>query len=54
MPNIAGQFDKTCPKCAATAEAVKATTGQAGIVVVDLRCPCGHTWAVTLTSRINS
>jgi uncharacterized Zn finger protein len=45
-------YDKTCPKCAAPGEAVKATTGQRAQVIVDLRCAqCGHNWAVTITSR---
>jgi uncharacterized Zn finger protein len=46
------QVNKTCPKCAAQGEAVKATTGQSALVVVDLRCStCGHVWAINLTSK---
>jgi len=53
MPNVGSQYDKSCPKCAAPGEAVKATTGPRDVVVVDLRCSqCGHTWTVNLTSRV--
>lgn len=43
--------DKTCPKCAAAGEPVKATTGQRDLVIVDLHCShCGHAWSIRLTS----
>jgi uncharacterized Zn finger protein len=52
MPLSRSDYDKTCPKCALAGDAVKATTGSRDVVTVDLRCPhCGHTWAVTLTSK---
>jgi len=50
MPPV--EYDKTCPKCAAPGEAVRATTGQPDIVLVDLRCTkCAHTWRITLSRR---
>jgi hypothetical protein len=48
-------YDKTCPKCAALGEAIKATTGQPDVILVDLRCTqCAHTWTVTLTRNTAS
>jgi hypothetical protein len=46
------EYDKTCPMCAAQGEAVRATTAQPEVVLVDLRCTkCAHTWRVTLNRR---
>lgn len=52
MSSAAGQVDKSCPKCAAAGDVVKATTAQGDQIVVALRCPkCGHTWSTNLISR---
>lgn len=52
MPTTGINYDKTCPKCAGPGEPTKATTGQRGAVVVDMRCPqCTHTWVLTLITR---
>lgn len=48
-----GDYDKTCPKCGASGEAIKVTAGQRDFVRVDLRCAqCGHTWTINLPVRI--
>ncbi|MGE0865362.1 MAG: hypothetical protein AB7P34_15820 [Vicinamibacterales bacterium] len=55
MPTTGFVYDKSCPKCPASGEAIKATTGQRDTVIVDLRCTsCGHTWVVTLTTGPNT